>query len=123
METSNLYLIMLLAGQVIPQLTDVINKHVPSAKIRYVASWLMPLVIATLANIERLQFGSLEEWAISLLLLSASSQSAYAFYYKGSEYQARIRFSSDPFPLKDLLPPVSLLAPKLQQLKERARGH
>lgn len=110
---------MLVLGQITPQLTDLINKHVSSAKIRFLFSWVMPLVIATTANIDSLRFGSIEEWAISLLIVSSSSQTAYKMYYEGSTWQNNIRFNAQALPLKELIPPVALLTPKLQSLKER----
>lgn len=121
METADLYIVMLVLGQVVPQITDIVNKHVPSARIRWLASWLMPLVIATMANIERLRFGSLEEWGLSLLILMASSQGAYKFYYEGSTWQNNIRFNAAAVPLKQLVPPVELLAPKLESFKDRLK--
>lgn len=117
MDDTQLYLSLLIMGQILPHVTDIINKHVNSAKVRYLASWLMPLVISTAVNFNQLRFGSLGEWSTSLLILSASSQAAYKFWYEGSQWQSNIRFTSSNLPLKELIPPVEMMSPKLQVLK------
>ena len=117
MTDVNTYLAMLLIGQTVPPLSDIINKHVPSAKIRLLASMLVSLVISMVLNFQRLAFGSVEETLISSLILFASGQGEYQFYYKDSQWQSDIRFSSKNLPLMELIPPVERIAPKLAALR------
>lgn len=117
MNEANSYLLMVLLGQVVPQLSDLINKHVPSANIRFLSSLLVSSVIAIALNFNRLAFGSVEEALVSGLVIWASSQGAYQFYYGGSSYQQGILYNASNFPLKALVPPVEKLAPKLAELK------
>lgn len=117
MTDTNIYLISLLVGQLVPPVTDLINKHVPSANIRFLASLLVSLVIALALNYNRIVFGSPEELLLTGTIIFSSAQVAYKFWYDKSQYQANIRHNAAALPLKELIPPVDSIAPKLQSIK------
>lgn len=106
MNQNELLLIQALVGQVLPPLTDIINKNVPNSKIRFLASILISAIIAIVFNYQQLMFGNLEQTLTSFLLIWTSSQAAYKLYYEGSKYQDQIRFNNSPIPLTKLIPPL-----------------
>lgn len=101
----------MLLGQFMPSITDLVNKHVSGAKLRFVISILLSAVVAVLFNMDRLVFGSYQEVLLSALILWFSGQTAYKMYYDGSKWQANIRYTDDPVPLKGLIPPVADILP------------
>ena len=115
--TMTSYLLYMLLGQFMPSITDLVNKHVQDGRIRFVVSILLSALVAVLFNMDRLVFGSYEEALVSALVLWFSGQTAYKMYYEGSKWQANIRFTDDPLPLKGLIPPVADILPQVPTKK------
>jgi hypothetical protein len=107
MNDTTLLLVQGLIGQVLPPLTDLINKWVPSARLRFLSSMIISAVIGLVFTFHKLQFGNIDQFLLSSLVVWASSQAAYKFYYGGSLWQANIRFDNSPLPLTKLIPPIS----------------
>lgn len=98
MTEQQLFLASVLIGQILPVITDYVNKHVVTAKIRFWVSILLSVVLGALLNYNDLRFDTLDSILTSSLLMWTSGQVAYKNYYEGSRVQNNIRFSDSSFP-------------------------
>lgn len=113
MNDYTMILLFALLGQVMPQVTDLANKHIPSSKVRFWLSMVVCFVISLAFNFNRLSLGSPDAFIMDALILWGSGQSAYKMFYDGSKQQSAIRFSASPLPIKELVPDVKSLIAKL----------
>ena len=112
MNDYSLLLLYTLLGQIMPPLTDVINKQIPSSKLRFWISMFVCFVISIAFNYSRLTLGGINAILTDALVIWGSGQAAYKMYYDGSTQQQNIRFSASAFPVKQLLPDISGLLKK-----------
>lgn len=109
MTQGEIYFLSLFLSQIMPQLTELINKHIPTANIRFLASLLVTAIISLLFNWNQLSMGNWQTYALDALILWTGGQAAYKFYYDGSDQQNRIRYTTNPLPVKELIPDTAPL--------------
>lgn len=97
-------LVIAILGQIMPPLIDLVNKNIQSSKVRWLITIAICAGIGTAFNWQNLHFDNLDNILLSITTLWASAEAAYNLWYKGTSYQAQIRFNSSPFPVAALIP-------------------
>lgn len=96
MTETQLALLSAILGITLPPLIDLINRWVPSAKARFIASVLICLIAGIVMNASRLMFGNLDQLLETILIVFTSAQGAYHLYYKDSKLQGTLRDTAKP---------------------------
>lgn len=91
MSDSELLLVSLLVGQVMPYVTDAINKYIASSRLRFWVSVLLCAGLGWVFNLDVIHVGTFYDTLLSILTLWFSGQAAYKTYYEGSQMQYKIR--------------------------------
>jgi hypothetical protein len=99
MTPTEIYLVMVLVGQVLPRFIDNVNKFVLNKKIRFLLSLTISLAVGIIFNFDYLfplKQVNVQQVILTALILWTSSQAAYKMYYEGSQTQMQIRFNTRP---------------------------